>query len=389
MSATAPINDLPAAPSVAGGGYDPRSVFKTVTLKKYGYLVFLLPALLPVIGSAFGQLSGLPALFAWWTPFVVFGLVPIIDHLIGEDATNPTDEEVGELDEDWFYQLITAAVVPVQIASLLFCGAKFLAAASWPEALGYVVSCGIVSGATTITAAHELIHKTNRWEPMVGGALLATVWYATFKPEHLYGHHRMVATPKDNSTALKGESSGRFILRAMRNNPRDGYALAAERMRRKKLSPWHYKNEMIWWTALSLALTGLSFALGGAAGVVFFLGQAFFAVALLEVINYIEHYGLMRAEVSPGRYERVTPQHSWNANHLFTNWLLFQLQRHSDHHANGARRYQTLRHFDDSPQLPFGYGGAVVAAAIPPLWKRIMDPRVDAYVAARTRAAGG
>lgn len=380
MSATAPVNDIPAAPPSAR---EPKRMFQSVTVKKYGYLVFLFPPLLPVMGWMLGDLAGLGALFAWWTPFVVFGLVPIADHLIGEDATNPTEEEVSLLDGDWFYQLVTAAVLPVQVASILFCGAMFLSADSWPEALGYLFSCGIVSGATTITAAHELIHKPTRWESLAGGALLATVWYATFKPEHLYGHHRHVATPKDGSTAYKGENVYRFILRAMRNNPREGFAIAAERLRRKKVSAWSWRNEMVWWTGLSAALTALAFAIGGWAGLVFFVGQALVAIALLEIINYIEHYGLMRAEVSPGRYERITPQHSWNANHLFTNWLIFQLQRHSDHHANGARRYQTLRHFDESPQLPFGYATAVVAAAIPPLWRRIMDPRVDAYVAAR------
>ena len=369
---------------------DPAAVrlFSSVTVKKFGYVVFLLPALLPVMGAVLGRLAGLPALFAWWTPFVVFGLVPIADALIGTDATNPEEDEVEGLDGDFFYKALTFAVVPVQVASLVFCGAMFLRAGSWPEAFGYVVSCGIVSGATTITAAHELIHKTGRWEPIVGGVLLSTVWYATFKPEHLYGHHRHVATHKDASTAYRDEGVYHFIGRAMSSNPREGYRLAAERMARKKQSAWSWRNDMVWYTLLSAAMTLAAFAIGGWTLALFFVGQSFFAIALLEIVNYIEHYGLMRKQdEATGRYERVTPQHSWNANHLFTNWLLFQLQRHSDHHANGARRYQNLRHFDESPQLPFGYATAIVAAMVPPVWKRIMNPRLDAYEAKRSLVA--
>jgi alkane 1-monooxygenase len=118
---------------------------------------------------------------------------------------------------------------------------------------------------------------------------------------------------------------------------------------------------------------------GGWLGVVAFALQSAIAVLLLEMINYIEHYGLQRREAEPGRYERVQPQHSWNASHRVTNWYLFNLQRHSDHHFAESRRYWELRHHEDVPQLPFSYPTALLTSLVPPLWRRIMDPRVDAW----------
>jgi alkane 1-monooxygenase len=280
---------------------------------------------------------------------------------------------------------------------LLF-GAWALAVApfSWVGALGWIVSIGLVGGAVAINPAHELIHKQTRLERRAGGLLLASVSYGGFKIEHLLGHHVHVATPKDGSTARLGESVYGFILRALWRNPLRALELERESHARRQ----HASRRQQSWSLLRSELVGWYLASVGFAlicvlvvmqsadapwwlGLVYFVGQSLIAISLLEIINYVEHYGLLRRTITEGsragQPERVDVTHSWNSSYAFTNLLLFQLQRHSDHHAHPTRRYPLLRHFDESPQLPAGYATMVVLAAIPPLWRRVMDPRVAAF----------
>ena len=352
--------------------------------KKLGFALAFGPTLLPVLGWWLGAATGWMVLGAWLTLLVVYGAVPFVDHWVGEDDRNPTDDDVPALDANRYYRILTFLVVPAQVFNLLFCGYHFVEGTGgiWAQ-LGWLASAGTVSGATTITTGHELIHKATKSERWTGGLLMASVGYATFVPEHLYGHHRHVATPEDGSTAYLNEGAYHFIGRSLRTNFRRGFEIAAFRAKKQGHGAWSWGNEMVPLTLATLAMAAVSLLIGGWMGLLFFVGQGFLAICLLEVINYIEHYGLMRAKLPNGRYERVAPRHSWNANHVFTNNLLFQLQRHSDHHANGSRRYQTLRHFEEAPQLPFGYATAVVVALVPPLWKAVMNPRV-----ARARAGG-
>ena len=357
--------------------------------KKLGFLWAFAPPVLPVLGYTLGVVTGWTVLGAWLTLIALYLLLPVVDHWVGEDERNPSNAEVPALDAALFYRALTALVVPMQVFNLLFCGYMFVQGIGgvWGQ-LGWLISAGLISGGMAITTAHELIHKPSRWERWTGGLLLSSVGYATFLPEHLYGHHRHVATAEDGSTARLNEGVYHFIGRSLRTNPRRGFELAAFRTRKQGHSPWSWRNEMVPLTLATLLMASAALALAGWAGLLFFAGQAFLAVCLLEVINYVEHYGLMRERLPNGRYERVAPRHSWNANHALTNNMLFQLQRHSDHHANGARRYQTLRHFDEAPQLPFGYAAAVSVALTPPLWKRIMNPRV-AKARAGTKAEAG
>ena len=341
-----------------------------------GYLLALVPPLLPAFGWVIGEAAGATTPLAWLTPLIVFGLVPMVEPLIGETHENPSPTEAARLDADHRLRHLPLAVLPLQALSLLFCGWAFLAAPNHLASVGYLVSCGLVSVATAMVAGHELIHRRTRWEQAAGAALLASVWYATYKPEHLWGHHIKVGTPDDNATAARGENVYGFIARAMRRNPRDGYRLQAARMRRRGLGAWSWRNDMLWWTGLSLALTALAFALGGLRGLLFFGGQAVVAVFLLELINYVEHYGLLRARLPDGRWARIDPSHSWSSQHLLTNWIVFQLARHGDHHVAASRAYPALRALEDSPRLPFGYPTALLLAAVPPLWRRVMDPRL-------------
>lgn len=356
--------------------------------KPLGYLlVFTMPALLP-LGAWLGR-HGLGAdLAAWFPIFFIFAVVPVADYLVGTDRSNPADDEqVARLQGSWYYRALTFACVPVQLALLAWSAAAFSAQSlSWHGMLGWLVSHGVIGAVVSMNVAHELIHQRARIERMAGGLLLATVCYAGFKVQHLRGHHVHVSTPNDPSSARLGESLYRFLGRALAIYPHEAWRLEAERLRSIGASPLHWRNELIWWTALSLAfLVAATFAFG-AAGALFFLGQSFFAAATLEVTNYIEHYGLERRQADDGRYERTTHRHSWNSNYLVTNLLLFQLQRHSDHHFDARRRYQALRHHDDSPQLPGGYAAMFLLAFVPPLWRRVIHPRIEAARAADARA---
>jgi len=228
-----------------------------------------------------------------------------------------------------------------------------------------------------INVGHELIHKTRRAERVAGGWLLASVGYGGFKIEHIRGHHVDVATPRDTSTARLGENVYSFLWRAFTTNPGRAWELERARLSRRNL-PW-WRNELLLWWGLSLAWA-LGFAMWlGLPGLLAYVCIGGGAIALLEIVNYLEHYGLVRVPLPNGRYGPVTEHHSWNSPFLLTNLLLFQLQRHSDHHAHAARRYQILRHMAGAPQLPAGYAALVLLALVPPLWRRVMDPRVAAW----------
>jgi len=236
-----------------------------------------------------------------------------------------------------------------------------------------------VGGIIAINLGHEFVHKDPKAENWMGGLLLSSVTYAGFKVEHVRGHHVHVSTPEDASSSQYNQGLYAFLPHAFKHNFLNAWRLEKQYLERKGKKNLSVHNELIWWYGIS-ALFAVAFGvLFGWQGVLFFCAQSFVAAFTLEVINYIEHYGLHRRVKDNGRYERVTPAHSWNSNYLLTNLALFQLQRHSDHHAYAKRRYQVLRHYEESPQLPGGYAAMYVLALFPPLWKKVMNPRVEAY----------
>ena len=238
------------------------------------------------------------------------------------------------------------------------------------------MSVGLLGGMIAINLGHELIHKDPKVENWMGGLLLSTVTYAGFKVEHVRGHHVHVSTPDDASSSRYNQSLYDFLPKAFVRNFKNAWRLEKEYLERKGKKNFSIHNELIWWYSIS-ALFAVTFGLlWGWQGVVFFLGQSFFAALALEIINYIEHYGLHRRVNEKGRFERVTPAHSWNSNYLLTNLALFQLQRHSDHHANPTRRYQILRSMEGAPNLPSGYASMISLAYFPPIWRKVMDHRV-------------
>ena len=349
-----------------------------MSAKRYGYLAVLLVPALPPISAWLGLISGQADAFAWFPLGFLFVLLPIADYLVGRDPANPQDDAAAQqLENEVGYRILTLACVPIFLALLAWSGwwfvhADFNAAGKF----GWLISQGVIGGVMAINIAHELIHKGGRVEPLAGGLLLASVCYGTFKVEHLRGHHVHVSTPADASSARLGQNVYGFVMQSVPRNFANAWRMEAERLARRGLRWWHWRNELCWWSALSLLICGMFGLWLGAAGVGYFLAQSLGAFVSLEIINYIEHYGLERREIAPGRFERTTHLHSWNSNYLLTNLMLFQLQRHSDHHENARRRYQALRHYDASPQLPGGYAAMFALALLPPLWFAVVNPRV-------------
>ena len=352
-----------------------------IQFKKYAYLLVILPPALLLLSQFLWQQFGFQDLFAFTTIAFVFGVVPLLDHVIGQDPVNPDEEvQVPKLSGEVFYRILTLLCLPMQIATVFYGGHVLMTTEfSLLGQLGWLMSIGTVGGIVAINVGHELIHKDPIIEQWAGGALLASVSYGGFKVEHVRGHHVHVSTPEDASSSRYGQNLYQFLPRAYFHNFLNAWKLEAKRLKRKGHSAFSWRNELVWWYGLSLVFATVCGALWGWAGVGYFALQSFFAFSLLEIINYVEHYGLHRRKNDKGKYERTNVEHSWNSNYLLTNLFLFQLQRHSDHHAYPKRRYQVLRHHDVSPQLPSGYATMVVLAVIPPLWFKVMNPKVKNY----------
>lgn len=354
-------------------------------LKAYAFLlVFLVPAQMP-LAAWLAARTGWTDAMAWFPLFFLFVMLPSVDFILGHDPANvPVADEAAVARDPWF-KALTLLALPVQLALLAWSGTWFVHAGLSPVGMaGWLLSQGVVGGILAINTAHELIHKDGRLEPWTGGALLASVGYHGFKVEHLRGHHVHVSTPEDASSARFGQSLWHFLPRALWRNTINAWTLEERRLQALGHRSLSWRNELLWWTALWLAIAAAFFFALGPMGLVFFLLQGVFAAGSLEVINYIEHYGLERRRGDDGRYERTTHLHSWNSDFSLSNLMLFQLQRHSDHHAFPKRRYAILRHHADSPQLPGGYSAMFVLALCPPLWHRVIDPRVRAFREARS-----
>jgi alkane 1-monooxygenase len=349
--------------------------------KRLGFLfVFVVPALMPT-AAWLGARSGRSDLMAWFPLFFLFVLLPIADYALGHDPQNPSPDSAKQLEHDLWFTLMTLAALPAQLGVMAWSGWHFAHAGfGLGGTLGWLISQGIVGGVLAINVAHELIHKDTRLERAAGGLLLTSVGYHGFKIEHVRGHHVHVSTPEDASSARFGQSLWHFLPRALVRNTRNAWRLEAQRLAKLGKRSASFDNELIRWTILWLAMLAAFWLWLGPIGLAYALAQGLIAACSLEIINYIEHYGLERQKLADGRYERTTHLHSWNSDYLISNLLLFHLQRHSDHHETPRRRYQALLHHADSPQLPGGYAAMFLLALCPPLWFRIVDPRVRAFL---------
>ena len=344
-------------------------------------LLWLFSPFIPVLGVMIVGLYALTgwAPLTWGGPFLVYFLIPLLDRIIGTDETNPPESAVAHLEADTYYRYVVYAYIPSQFITTIW-GAWLVAQGglSTFEYVGLILSVGAVNG-LAINTGHELSHKRDTLGRWMAKLTLAPTAYGHFYTEHVRGHHKNVATPEDPASSKMGETFWAFLPRTMIGSLFSAIAIEKERLQRMGKSQWSWENDNFQaWGLTVLLFGGLTLWLGWIV-LPFLLLQAFYAASLLEVINYIEHYGLLRQKGPDGRYERCSPEHSWNSNHIVTNLVLYQLQRHSDHHAHPTRSFQALRHFEDSPQLPSGYASMLIPAYIPWLWFRQMDPLVAAH----------
>lgn len=357
--------------------------------KRYLWLLALIvPAV--VMASWLGAMVTGFGVFWWFGPILTFGIIPILDHVVGPDTENPPDSALAQLQSDRFYRWATYSFLPIQYLSVVL--ACWLWSGGGGVALNIVDKLGLMAtlggiGGIAINVAHELGHQRAKVEQRLSKLALAQACYGHFYVAHNRGHHVLVATPEDSASSRMGESLYRFIPRSVKGGAQAAWRLERGRLARMSRSAWTLRNDALAAWVLSAALfVGLVGTFGF--GVLpWLIGQAIVGICLLEAINYIEHYGLRRQRRSDGRYERVRPSHSWNNNTVVANLFLFQLQRHSDHHAHPMRRYQALCHDDEAPQLPAGYTTMLLLAAAPPLWRRVMDPRVLSHYGGDIRLA--
>ncbi len=311
----------------------------------------------------------------------ILGGISVLDAINGENPDN-TDPETPEARLFWF-RLITLIWLPIQLM-LVFGLMAYVTNSSHLSGIEKALlflGVGQISGVVGIVYAHELMHQKNPFERWLADIMMASVLYGHYRSEHLLVHHRYVGTPRDVVTARYNENFHRAYPRILRNSLLSSFQAERQMLGRKNLPWWDASNPFWRYLGLQTAFLLLSLLVAGWVGLGLFILQAFTAIWHLEIINYIEHYGLTRKHLGNGKYEHMKPHHSWNAAHRVSNWLLINLQRHSDHHVKPSRRYPLLQNYPpaEAPLLPFSYPMMFLAALIPPVWLRMMNPRVQKW----------
>ncbi len=335
------------------------------------WLAFGLPPLVIICISNRGWHTVIPIA-------TIFGLLPVLDWLSG---SAPIPREPPGLAFNKWFRAVTWVWVPIQLALIAWLVRTVPLLNLTPlEIVAAIVSVGATTGAIGMTFAHELIHRRQAHERALGAILLASVTYPHFAIEHVKGHHRRVGTPRDPATARLGETVYRFLPRTVSGGLISAWTIEQRRLLEQERQTWSPHNAMLRYALIELgiyAALALSF---GVFGVVLFAGQSLVAIGILEIINYIEHYGLLRKPSATTDYgfERIRPEHSWDSPSRVSNWLLINLPRHADHHMAVAKRFQSLELLPHAPRLPGGYGAMFLLALLPPLWFRVMNPRVEA-----------
>jgi alkane 1-monooxygenase len=334
-------------------------------------LVYLIPA---SVGVSFVM----DGLWSWFAPLFIFGVLPAIEWMLGSSVSTWIGNDKEEAARSPWFDVVLYSTVFIQIAFVVW----FVVLIRYGhfginDWLGKSVSMGMMCGVFGINVAHELGHRTRLFERQLSKVMLTTSLYMHFYIEHNRGHHKNVATPDDPATARKGEAVYRFWLRSVKGSFLSAWDIVKKERARKKMTEWSFGNEMILYMFIQLALlmiigiTGGMWALGG------FVIAAVAGILLLETVNYVEHYGLLRTKVSERRYEDVEPWHSWNSDAIIGRYVLFELTRHSDHHWQPAKHYQLLESMPKAGNLPTGYPGMMLLSLLPPLWFAIMNPRLD------------
>lgn len=343
-------------------------------LKRIKYfLVYLLPVTVYISFNSKGWLTFLPVL-------VFFGLVPVLEFFFKADGKN-FDKETAQFEKEHsLYSWILYLTIPVQLVMLFY----FFQVIQEPglstiDYAGRIFAMGLMCGVIGINVGHELGHRLNRGDQFLGELLLLTSLNTHFLPYHNGGHHFNVATPNDAATARKNEPLYSFWLRSHFMSYAEAWHLENKRLRENGKSPISLQNRMVGYTIANILAVALIIVFYGWMVLAAFLAAAIVGILLLETVNYIEHYGLLRKKNEKGRYERVKHIHSWNSDHVIGKLMLFNLSRHSDHHYNGSKPYQVLKSLPESPQMPTGYPGMMLLSLLPPLWFRYMNPRIAKY----------
>jgi alkane 1-monooxygenase len=363
-------------------GLTPPTVY--TDKKRYAWLFSVIGPGLSLVGTVAVSFWNIGTWILFFPLLFFYGLVPLLDFFLGEDTSNPPESQIQVLEHDAYYRAITYATIPVLWVAVIF-NCIFLCTHSlnvW-EWLATVIATGSVLG-FGLNVSHELGHKLDFLPRKIALLNTALGAYGHFSIEHNRGHHRHVSTPEDPASSKMGENIYKFACREIPGAAQRAWRLEADRLNRLGFSAWHLQNEIL----QALSLTGLIYCMliysYSWHMVVVLVPVALWGAFQLTSANYVEHYGIQRLKNNNGSYETCQPHHSWNSNHLISNLVLFQLQRHSDHHAHPARSYQSLRDFPNLPRLPSGYFGMFFLAYIPPLWYWVMDPLLVKTVGANS-----
>lgn len=318
--------------------------------------------------------------WSWATVILAFGIFPVLDAIYPASIENYTENEENKRLSNRFFDVLLYICAPICfLLVFLYFQTISNTSLSINETLGLTFSIGVVLGSLGINVAHELGHRGSQWEQFLAKSGLLLVFYQHFFIEHNRGHHRYVSTDHDPATARKNESVYTFYFRSVIGQYLNAWKLESERLRKKEFNTLSWRNEMIRFSVYQILYLSLISMFFGIGILPYAIGIGVVGFLLLETINYIEHYGLRRKMLENGRFERVMPRHSWNSDHEMGRIVLFELTRHSDHHFLASRKYQILRHMDDSPQLPTGYPASMLLALVPPLWFRVMNPRLEKF----------
>lgn len=337
-------------------------------------LKYLVAYIVPVLGVLGIYLGGV---WLFLTPLVVFVLVPLIELMMPQLTSNLDEEMKEQKLKNRFFDVLLWLNLPI-IYGVLFYGVYHFASNNYTnlETIGLIFSLGIIAGSNGINVAHELGHRQDSWERFIGKALLLPSLYMHFYVEHNYGHHQNAATPEDPASARYNENLYAFWLRSVPQQYINAWHIQSRLLKSENSVFFSLKNDMFWYQVIQLGyLVTVGLVFGWACSLLL-IAVAVVGFTLLEIINYLEHYGLSRMKKKSGRYEVVREIHSWNSNHALGRILLYELTRHSDHHYRANKKFQVLDYHEISPQLPYGYPTMMVIATIPPLWFKIVNERV-------------
>ncbi len=344
---------------------------------KFKSLKYLVPFVLFAGAICSFQANGM---LVWLPLILVWIVIPLLEFFLKADAENMSAAEEELVSADKTYDFILYLIVPLQYISLYFfisnIGENNL---STVDLVGRIGVMGVLCGSFGINVGHELGHRINKTEQTFAKILLLSSLYMHFFIEHNKGHHKNVATPDDPSSARFGEPVYLFYFRTICMTYLSAWHIASSELVKKGKRSISFSNPMLQFQLIQLALVCSLFFLFGIKATICFLIAALIGILLLETVNYIEHYGLQRKKTTEGNYERAMPQHSWNSNHVIGRLFLFELSRHSDHHYIASRKYQLLRHHDNSPQMPTGYPGMIIVALFPPIWFWIMNRKIKTF----------